>query len=155
MKKICLLLCLVSLAFAVATLLAQPELEADGPPPRLPDELKLTKEQKQEIKELRVKLQKELVPLRSKLQIARLDLQTEIDAEKPNRATINSLIDETAKIRAEMAKLNISHRLTVAQLLTPEQRELLQEFKGKRPPEAKGERRHGMKRGRGFCPQME
>ncbi len=155
MKKIFMFFFVACVILGVTRLLAQPDHEPGFNPPRLPEELKLTKEQKQDIKQLRVKLQKELVPLKSKLQLARLDLQTETDADKPNTTRINSLVDEMARTRAEITKLSIGHRLAVAQLLTPEQRDVWRESKGKMHRDGRRERRPGWRHFRGSRQPME
>ena len=146
MKKAFVGIMIVLFGWGVCAVRAQPLHEGRGWQAELPKELKLSKEQKEPIKELGQKLRKELIPLRGQLEENQLDLQAETEAENPDMAKINRLIDESAKIRAEIAKKSIANKIAIAKLLTPEQREQWQELRQQR---GRADRRpgHGFKRG--------
>jgi Spy/CpxP family protein refolding chaperone len=139
---------------------AQPEPDWDGPP-ALPSDLKLSKDQLQKIREMQRNVQKEIIPLRSQLALKMVDLRSETDKDQPDLAKINLLIDETGKIRAEIAKKRIANRLAVAKVLTPAQLEQWKAERGKMMHEFGRDRhregmrdgkRQGMHRGRQLPP---
>jgi len=99
---------------------------------RFPKALNLTDEQKQVLKEQSLPFQKEMIRLKAQWESKRLDLKAEMDAVNPEVNKINALVDEAAKIRAEMAKKRIAQELALVKLLTPEQRKVWQESKEKR-----------------------
>ena len=107
-------------------------LHGKGAP--IPDILGLSDEQKNQIADLRLKLQKEILPLRAEIQSKMAELkilQTEANA---NLKKIDGKIDEISKIKARIQKARIRHRLEVRKLLTPEQQKIFdtQSLMGKR-----------------------
>lgn len=99
------------------------------------DNLKLTPEQKKQFQELKLKHAKEILPLQNDLRVKKLDLKIEMShAENPNMNKINALVDDIAKIQAEIQKKNIAHKFKLRSLLTDEQKEkwdARKNFKGK------------------------
>ncbi len=95
--------------------------------------LDLTAEQQKTMRTLRTQLRKEMIPLRGSLESKRIDLQEEMAAEKPNLNKINALVDDMTKMRAEMQKKQIAQRLKMREVLTPEQRKMLEAQRGVRP----------------------
>ncbi len=83
---------------------------------------KLTEEQKQKIEELRASFLKEVQPLRSQLRSERFALLSLLAADKPDQKAINAKIDALAKLRADIQKKEVAHRLQVRGLLTEEQK---------------------------------
>lgn len=92
--------------------------------------LNLSETQEQAMRELHRKHSKELIPLRGQAQSAELDLEAALDAEDPDLAKVNRLVDEKSNIRAEITKKRIAHRIAMAKLLTPEQRKLWRDRRG-------------------------
>jgi Spy/CpxP family protein refolding chaperone len=113
--------------------------------------LNLSDEQQKTIKELRLQHRKDLIPLRSAVELKELDLHSEMMVEKPNMARIYALVDELAKARAEIEKKQIALRFKIREQLTPEQRKIWDEKKGwggdGMPAGAFGGRRMGNKPG--------
>ncbi len=105
--------------------------------------LDLTAEQKKSMQALRTQMRKEMIPLRGNLESKHIDLQEEMAAEQPNIARINALVDDLAKVKAEIQKKQIAHRLKMRDMLTPEQRKIWQEQRGKRMHEFGREGRPG------------
>jgi len=88
----------------------------------LMEKLNLTDEQRKTMQEMRLKHQKELIPIQGKLKEKRLDLKAEMMADEPNQSKINSIVDEIGKLRTELQKKQIAHRLAIRNILTDEQR---------------------------------
>jgi len=86
--------------------------------------LKLSDEQRQKMMDLRLQLQKDLLPLRNKLQSLQTELKLQIASDNPNQGKIDDLIDQMASIRKEIQKKRVRHQLSIRKMLTPEQRKL-------------------------------
>lgn len=112
------------------------------------DDLQLSDAQKKTMQELRLQHHKELVPLRSDLELLEIDLKSAMTAEKVDLTRINGLVDKIARARAEIEKKQIALRFKLRDQLTPEQRKIWDQRIGRR-----GERlgRHGME---GRAPRM-
>ncbi|HPN33417.1 MAG TPA: Spy/CpxP family protein refolding chaperone [bacterium] len=134
MKKMIIGLAMIILALDATLLTAQP-----AQPRRKWDfgrrqgllALNLSETQEQAMRELRRKHARELIPLHSQLQAVNLDLEAALDAEEPDLAKVNRLVDEKSKIRAEISKKRIAHRIDIAKLLTPEQRKIWRDRQGR------------------------
>lgn len=108
----------------------------------------LSDAQKKTMQELRLQHRKELVPLRSDLELLEIDLKSALTAENVDLTRINGLVDKIARARAEIEKKQIALRFKLRDQLTPEQRKIWDQRSGWR-----GERlgRHGME---GRAPRM-
>ncbi len=82
----------------------------------------LTEDQQKQIKDLRTQIEKEILPLKSDLQVKSAELKQLLVAEKPDRAAINKKIDEIGSLRTQIQKKKVENQLKVRVLLTPEQR---------------------------------
>jgi len=89
-----------------------------------PKGLNLTDEQKAKMSDLRLALQKKLLPLKSDLQSKMTNLRLLKTEENPNLNKIDKLIDETGKLRTQMQKEKVRHQLEVRKILTPDQRKI-------------------------------
>jgi Spy/CpxP family protein refolding chaperone len=89
--------------------------------------LDLTDDQREKLAAVHEKQQRKNVQARADLEIARLDLQALMKAEKPNTSTINTQIDKIAKMQGEMRKSQVGALLEARALLTPEQQKQLRE----------------------------
>lgn len=81
----------------------------------------LTEEQKTQIKKLKEEARVKSEPQRKQLKDLKMKLNELKTAENPNQQEINSLIDKSAKIKAEMDKARAASEIKVRQILTPEQ----------------------------------
>lgn len=111
--------------------------------------LELTAEQIKKIKTMQLDMAKETVRLRSDLEIKQLELRELTAADKPDMARIAARIDEMSPLRAELQKKRIEHRLSVLDVLTPEQKEKLELKREARMRHHKGQRREHQGRQRG------
>ncbi len=82
----------------------------------------LTEEQQAQIDELKTALEKEMLPMRTKLEVKQAELQELLVADNPNKGAIDRKIDEISSLRTQMQKKRIDNRLKTRVLLTPEQR---------------------------------
>ncbi len=119
---------LVALLALAAALAWQPAIAQEKPAPmpgmaamcrHIPN---LTDEQKQKIEELHKAFLKEMQPLRNQLRSERFALMSLKTANNPDQKAINAKIDALAKLRAEIEKKQVAHRLQIRSLLTDEQR---------------------------------
>ena len=116
---------------------------------RFAKKLNLTEDQKQSIQKLHLKLQKELLPLRTELQSKMLDYKGEMIGNKPSQNKINSFIDDISKVKAEMQKKQVAHKFELRGILTEEQIEIWDALKGQKRRRLMGH----MKRGKRFMQQ--
>ncbi|MBC7185767.1 MAG: Spy/CpxP family protein refolding chaperone [Calditrichaeota bacterium] len=82
----------------------------------------LTDEQKQKIEQLHQAFLKEIQPLRNQLRSERFALMSLKTANNPDQKAINAKIDALAKLRADLEKKQVAHRLQIRNLLTDEQK---------------------------------
>ena len=109
----------------------------------------LTDDQKDQIKALRTKHQKESLPMRNEIRELHAKLITLETAETPDMKAINAMIDKIAAKKAALHKLRAKHRQEVRKVLTEDQRVI---FDSRMARGGKGNgfyRGHG-KRGRGY-----
>ncbi|MGB8953128.1 MAG: Spy/CpxP family protein refolding chaperone [Candidatus Aminicenantales bacterium] len=81
----------------------------------------LTAEQASKIQKLKLEFEKEMLPLRQKMQALSLDFRT-LMAEKADLSKLGVKIDEMSKVRAEMKKKSLAHHQQIRGLLTEEQK---------------------------------
>ncbi len=86
--------------------------------PKIPD---LTEDQKEQLKELKVKHSKESLPLHNQVREQEARLTTLTTAEKINSSEVGRVIENIGDLRTELMKLRVSHMEEVKQILTEEQ----------------------------------
>ncbi len=86
---------------------------------RIPD---LTDTQKEQIKTIRTKMMKEMLPLRNSLKEKMAHLNTLSTAETVDMKAVNKQIEEIGKIKTEMMKVGAKYRQEIRSLLTDDQR---------------------------------
>jgi Spy/CpxP family protein refolding chaperone len=96
--------------------------------PQMAEQLELTDAQKDQMDDMRAAHQKQMIRQRADLKIARLELRELIRGDA-DRATINSKIDQIGKLETDLEKARVSHRLDMRDILTPEQREKLEDLR--------------------------
>ena len=85
----------------------------------------LSNEQSDKITSTRDKIQKEIIPIRSEIQLKRIDLKNELMAEEPSRNKIMKLTEEISNLQLEAKQTLIDGQLQIQSIHTPEQREQL------------------------------
>lgn len=86
------------------------------------EQLKLTDDQMKKIEEIRDRHQRNAIKMRADLETARLDMRKLMQADEPDRKAIESQIDRSSQIRANLAKERMAGLLDTRAVLTPEQR---------------------------------
>ena len=105
--------------------------------------LDLTEEQQTKISQMRLEMQKQMTPLRSKVQTLRSEYKLMIIDEKISEADLKSKLDEISGLRKDMALKRVKHQRQVRSILTDEQ-------KVKFDQRILSGRKHVMKGKRGF-----
>jgi Spy/CpxP family protein refolding chaperone len=126
MKRIAMLFIVVmTLLLSVSLVIAQPMGKGHrgdrGPGPgfiNLPD---LTPEQMAQMKKLHLEHQKEMLPIRTKIKSAELDMQ-QLLMDKADQKMIYKKIEEIGMLKIEVAKLRYTQHLAVRTILTDEQK---------------------------------
>ena len=107
-----------------------------GVPPRTPhyavmqNMLNLTDEQKDQIKQMRLNMMKEMLPLRNQMAVLKAEYRMLITAEKPSKKEINANIDKQTALMNKMKKARADHMLKMRNILTEEQWLMIQSHKG-------------------------
>lgn len=129
-----------------------------GTPPRAPhyammqNMLDLTDAQKDQMKQMRLNMTKEMLPLRNEMAVLKAEYRKLITAEKPSKKEINANIDKQTDLMNKMKKVRADYSLKMRDILTEEQWLMIQSHRGMM---GKGTMRKGpgMKsRGAGFGP---
>jgi Spy/CpxP family protein refolding chaperone len=116
-----------------------PRMEQSCP---IPD---LTAEQQTQLETMRVAHQKQLQPLKNKMQELKARQNTLETADKAEMKAINANIDEMTKLQNQMMKAKAEHRQQVRAILTDSQKLWFDNHQGKR-----GGKGYGRGQGKGF-----
>ncbi len=84
----------------------------------------LTDAQREQIRALRLKHLKEVLPVESELRVKKLELAGLWDAEKLDTKAIVAKVKEIGELRNKLELARVQHKIEVYKLLTPEQRKL-------------------------------
>ncbi len=113
--------------------------------------LDLTPEQIDQMKQMRLEMTKEMLPLRNDMAILKAQYRKLISAEKPSQKEINANIDEQTALINKLKKMRAKHMLKMREILTEEQWLMIQSHRGMYGKGAMrsgaGFGHHGMKRG--------
>ncbi|OGC74684.1 MAG: hypothetical protein A2145_06080 [candidate division Zixibacteria bacterium RBG_16_40_9] len=143
-KKVLLAAVLVSVATSLA--LAQPDRDRL----RIHKELNLSEKQEKQLQDLHFNIAKQMIQVRSQLQLARLDLHRMLAEEEPDRDLIFNQIEQISKIQAEMKKVKIEKRLAFRDILDKKQLDKLRELRQERRPLFLKKRLHRPGKGMGL-----
>lgn len=83
--------------------------------------LNLTKDQQNKLLDMRLAMQREMLPLRNQLVTLRSDLKLELTANKFDQNKVNKTVDQMANVRKQMNLKRIEHMRNVRNILTPDQ----------------------------------
>ena len=147
-----LILTLIISGLLVASSFTQPPGKRGGPHPgmegkffeKLPG---ITEKQIEQIKNLKTKHMKEVLPLRNQVREKEAHLQTISTGEKVDMGKVNKTIEEISVIKLSMAKMRAAHKQQIRQLLTEDQRAVFDSFsmkKGKHRGFDEGPGKHRM-----------
>jgi Spy/CpxP family protein refolding chaperone len=120
-KNVFVVIMIASLVMATGLLAQGQDRPFQPKPPRMAA-LDLTDEQMAKIQDLELKLEKEMIPLRSQLPTIEADLKQELVADQFNQTKVKNLIDQKVKILSEIELKQFLNQRAIRDLLTPEQR---------------------------------
>jgi len=115
--------------------------------PAIREKLGITAEQVGAIRKQQSDFRKAQIRDRADLQVKRVDLQDLLQADKPDRAAIDSKLQEISAARLALEKSAIHYRLAMREAITPEQREKLHQLMSERWQRAGGPQRPGPRGG--------
>lgn len=87
--------------------------------------LDLSNEQREGLEASLVQTKKKIIPLKAEIELKRVDLESAMKADKPDRSTIMKLTKEISDLELKIKQARIDQMLKVHSILTPEQREQL------------------------------
>lgn len=82
----------------------------------------LSESQKSSIDAIKLESEKKTIVYKADLKIKKAELDKLLLAENPSKKNIDAKIDEITKLKGDIKKERIDHRLKVRDVLTPEQR---------------------------------
>ena len=104
-----------------------------GPMRALAQRLGLTEEQRTKLRQQSLESRKAAVRTRADLTIKQMELHELLSADNPDRAQTDRKLREIADLRYAAEKLRVDQRIAFQQLLTPEQRTKLRQFRENGP----------------------
>jgi Spy/CpxP family protein refolding chaperone len=109
--------------------------------------LKLTDQQEAQIKKLRLDLERKQAQIRSKIQLARLDMKENYLSDKIDRTTIEKSIKQVSDLQNEMKMNHVGFWFSVNAMLTPDQQKVWKQHVGGMMGEMRGQLRGRMHKG--------
>lgn len=94
--------------------------------PKLEERLKLSDEQKEQRRKIKIDYQKKRIPLQASLKLARIDLKELMRDDAPQTKIYKS-VDKVHGINGKLFKLRIQQRMEMRKVLTTEQKKLMKE----------------------------
>jgi Spy/CpxP family protein refolding chaperone len=141
MKKLGMMVMALCLTFATAAWSQPADQSANAPKPAADQHkggpkhglgaLKLTDEQKKQVKKLDVELRRQEIDQRAKVEKAELELHELLSADQPEQSAIEKQIRVVADLKAEQWVLKVNHWFAVNKLLTTEQQKVWKENLGR------------------------
>jgi Spy/CpxP family protein refolding chaperone len=93
-------------------------------------ELGLSDSQYAQLKKMRVDERRAAIRRRADMQIARLELNELLDASAPDEKVVAAKVKELNELQAAALKARVDARLALGKMLSPEQREKLNQMRG-------------------------
>lgn len=151
---------LAVLVMSAGLLPAQPRMGMHGGPERmqprkaLAEELGLSAEQKEKIRQIKLAAHKQNIEQRAKLQLARLELHELMQADSPDQKQIEAKLAELSKLRDVAMHNHVNTFLEMQKVLTPEQRKKAKDLRlwGNGPGFGQRHDGPGLGRGEGWGP---
>ena len=96
--------------------------------PEIREKVGITAEQAAKIRQDETEFRKAEIRDRADLEVKRIDLENLLSAEKPDRAAIDSKLQEISAARLTLEKSSVHFRLNMREAITPAQREKLRQL---------------------------
>lgn len=137
MKRKLLILMMASLLFltiAAGVKAQEADRPQEIPPPgeQFEDpikQLKLTPEQRQQIRLIREQMRDERAAINQRRRAANLALEEALNADQPDETLVEQRLRELASAQAAQMRMNILTEVRIRRVLTPEQRAVLRELR--------------------------
>ena len=91
--------------------------------------LGLDEKQKESVKEIRSRVEKETVRKKAEIQVARIDLRGLLSKDQVDMAAVESILKKTAALHTEIRLAHIKSMQEIKAVLTPEQRNKWKEMR--------------------------
>lgn len=130
---------LLLMAVATAGSAQEPPGEPGGPPPQDPiSQLRLTPEQRQQIRAIREQNKEQRAAINQHMRDSNFALERTLDSDNPNETEIEQRLRDVAAAQAAQTRMRVMTELSIRRVLTPEQlavwRELRQQAANGRAP---------------------
>ncbi|MEO0137461.1 MAG: Spy/CpxP family protein refolding chaperone [candidate division WOR-3 bacterium] len=89
----------------------------------------LSPEQKTQLENIRIETRKNIIPIKSQIELKEIELQQAMKSDNPDKDKILKLSKEIHELEWQIKKLNIEERLKINSILTPEQKEKIRMHK--------------------------
>ncbi|MBX7151857.1 periplasmic heavy metal sensor [bacterium] len=96
---------------------------------KVQDDVNLTKEQRDKIKKIHSELQKLNIPIKSQIELKRIDLKELVDSDSPNKDQIAAKVKEIESLKTQIKINRINARIDTRNILTKEQRDKLDQMR--------------------------
>jgi Spy/CpxP family protein refolding chaperone len=111
--------------------------------PTIRQQAGISAEQVAKIRQQNSEFRKTQIRERADLEVKRIDLRDLISADKPDRASIDSKLQEISAAQLALEKSSVTFRLNMREAITPAQREKLQQIMSERRRGEEGRRTRG------------
>ncbi len=115
---------------------------------RAADELGLKPDKREALRELYYTTQKKVIPLKSQVEVAKVELKHALDAPTPDRAQVMKRLEALSAAELGLKKAKLGLMLDVRALLTPEQVQQLRKLQ-RQHRKNRRQRREGKRKRRG------
>ena len=112
------------------------------------EQLNLTEAQESQMQELRFAHEKDMINLKAKLQVEKLELRKLKQADEPNKKKVYAQIEKVGAARVAMDKAQFDHQLAVGKILTDEQYKIFLKMMAKKGRGMDGHRGKSHKQGK-------
>lgn len=134
-----------SLVLLPAVVFAQPQAKVPAekdlealPVSDIAQEIDLTSEQKEQIKEQKYQTEHKRIETQNKLRLKELELRHELEKKDTDKAAVEAIVKDLKGLQGTMLEQRVNSILELKKILTPEQFEKLRAFEQKRGGAIKG-----------------
>jgi Spy/CpxP family protein refolding chaperone len=118
--------------------------------PAVMEQLNLSEQQKQELKEQKYQLKRKKIEIRNKIALKRLELRHELHKKDTNKKVVTKIAQDLKNLQANMVDFKIEGVLKFKSILTPEQLSKFETLPGGMRYHGDGGPRRGMGQGPRF-----
>jgi Spy/CpxP family protein refolding chaperone len=116
-----------------------------GPMKEVMQKLNLTADQQKSMKDIHLKTAKQMIDIRSDLQKKRIDVQSIVSGDNPDRKALEGLWNDISKLEVNRKLLMFDTHQQIMKILKPEQQKIWKENHGAMMRDGRGPFRGGMR----------